>query len=733
MKGKAPTGTSEKTAIDPVTFAVIKNKLRSIVDEQTLAIQRMSGSPVVNEASDFNNGLFLPESGTSLQMGLRALLHADSLGKMVRSISKECKDNPGISRDDQFYCNDPWRGAIHQSDCGLVAPIFYKNELVAWSGCLAHQIDIGGAHFGSWIPLAQDVYQEAVPIPPIRLVESGRLRRDIWNMLLAHSRLPFLFGLDLKAFIGANNVVKRRFLELADRYGIGTVKAVMNGMVESTESRLRERLREIPDGTYRSVAFLNHDGHQNRLYKIAVTATKKNDTLAIDFTGTDRQAPGFINITESSTLGAVATVVLSCLCFDFDWNGGVFGPLKVKVPSGTLTSAEFPAPVSGGSVNIQFVAIGALHQLCALMLACTDKYRGTEVSAAPGYYAVIFNLGGLNQFGEPFGTMLTDSQATGEGAYSFKDGAPVHMMADTPAANIADIESVENVTPIIYLYRRIVADTGGAGKWKGGNGGGAAFTSHDADALSGVLVGTGNETPQPGLFGGLVGGCNRNVVVRKSNVNDRFRQGRSASNLDELEGEKKDLGTKPGALSVLPGDVFDITFQGAGGYGDPLEREPARVLQDVLARRVSVKCAGSLYGVVIDPQTLKLDAGLTNKRRKAMLKRRLALGKGARRVAQREAEKAVRLMSIGEYLEVVRIGREKVVRCRCGYQFGTSDRNWKESAILLKPPARAAGPYVRLHRDLEIRQYLCPECGRSLCTEVARKGDEILFEVEPAK
>jgi len=304
-------------------------------------------------------------------------------------------------------------------------------------------------------------------------------------------------------------------------------------------------------------------------------------------------------------------------------------------------------------------------------------------------------------------------------------------MADTPASNIADIESIENVTPILYLYRRIVSDTGGAGKWKGGNGGGAAFTLHDVESLTGVLVGTGNETPQPGIFGGLVGGCNRNVVIKKSNIKDRFKQGRSISTLDELEGEKQLLGTKPGALSILSGDIFEITFQGAGGYGDPLEREPGKVLQDVLTQRVSLKSAKQLYGVVINPRTLKLNTAQTSKERKAILERRLASGKGVRKTVQLDAGKAVRLMPIGEYLEVVRIGKKKIVRCRCGYQLGASAKNWKEHAIQIKPSAEATGPFVKLHEDLEIRQYLCPECGLSLGMEVARRGDPLLFEVEP--
>jgi N-methylhydantoinase B len=717
-------------SMDPVTFAVIKNKIREIVESQTIAIQHISGSPIVNEATDFNNGLFLAEDGSSVEIGLRAPLHGDSLSEMVRAITRECRENPGIFEDDQFYCNDPWKGAIHQSDCGMVAPIFYHGDLVMWSGCLAHQIDIGGAQPGSWVPQAEDVFMEAVPIPPVKLVEKGKMRQDIWNVLLAHSRLPFLVALDYKAFIGANNIAKKRFTELADRYGIRVVLEVIKGMLKSTEAKLRDRLREIPNGIYRSVTFLNHDGHQNKLYKVMVTGTKLDDTLTLDFTGTDPQAPGFINITAPSTRGAVASAALPCLCFDMDWNGGIFAPINIIVQPGTLNGAKYPAPVSGGTCNVQFICVGALHHLFALMLACTPKYKDKEVSASPTIYAKIFNLTGLNQFGEPFGTMLTDSQASGEGAFSFKDGAAAHSTADTPAPNIADIETVENIAPVLYLYRRIIADEGGAGKWKGGEGGGAAFTLHNASSLTGTLVGTGNETPQVGLCGGYPGGCGQNSVVKGSDIMEKLGRGEFNHDMAELKGQKIDLGTKPGGFTVLPGDVFEITFEGAGGFGDPLERETERVLEDVINGRVSRLSAEAIYGVVIKPEVLKVDSERTQQKRREILAQRLTDGRTLAQAKQKDATGAVVLMPLGEYLEVIQLEKEKIVRCRCGYQFGPLHQNWKDYASVISPNPEALGPGIKLHKDLEIRQYFCPQCGLSLDVETLRRGESPLFDIE---
>lgn len=265
----------------------------------------------------------------------------------------------------------------------------------------------------------------------------------------------------------------------------------------------------------------------------------------------------------------------------------------------------------------------------------------------------------------------------------------------------------------------------------GGNGGGVAFTPHDVESLAGVLVGSGNETPQPGLFGGLVGGCNANAVINSSSIESIFKKGKTISSINELKGEKKVLTTKPGAIKVTSGDVFEMTFQGAGGYGDPLERPSSLVLRDVINGRVSAEMARQLYGVIIDPQMLKLDADATKRERRQLIKDRLNAGKNLKKTELINASKAIRLISLGEYLEVIKIGQKKIVSCRCGHQFGPATKNWKENAIKIILPPEAAGRHVKLHKDLEIRQFVCPSCGLSLCVETALHADLPLFDIEP--
>lgn len=172
-----------KKSLDPVTYEVVKNKIRSVVKDQASTMRTVSGSPIVTDAFDFNNGIYLP-NGLALTIGLHVLSHADSISTMIKSIQEECAEDPGINDGDQFFSNDPWRGALHQNDVILVTPIFYKGNLVAWAGVTAHQIDMGGMQFNSWCYNAVDVFQEAVPIPPVKLIEKGKLRETFGRRLL---------------------------------------------------------------------------------------------------------------------------------------------------------------------------------------------------------------------------------------------------------------------------------------------------------------------------------------------------------------------------------------------------------------------------------------------------------------------------------------------------------------------------------------------------------------------
>ncbi len=718
-----------QSIVDPITFEVLRNKLQAIVNEQTIALRHVSGSPVVTEAADFNTGICLPD-GTPVMRGQGIIMHASSVAQITRSVIQDCTSNPGIREGDIFYVNDPWKGSLHQSDMGLVAPFFYQGELVAWSGVVLHEIDVGGMVHGSWCPEATEKFQEGVAFPPIKIAEGGNVRHDITSAILSQSRLPLLMALDLKAMIASINIARKRLVELIERYGCEVIKAVLQGLVDRAELAMRKRLRQLPDGTFRGIDFLDHDGHQNKLYKVGVTVIKKGDAITFDFSDTSAQAPGYINCTEVAMHGGVAQIVFLTLAYDLPWNGGILRPIKVIGPKGILCNAEMPSPVSGGTVSASRVLINACTQALSRLLYCSDKFRLEARGVTAGTFMTL-NLRGISQHGEGYGTMLMDAMASGEAGYEFRDGVHGHGHSGAPRTQIPNVENNENFAPIMYLYRRIMPDTGGPGKFRGGNTLGVAFGIHTDRPQEAVLCGHGVESPNSqGVAGGLPGSCAVNTLRKETDFKLNLRQGRLIDRPAELQGKKLDLGAKPGRVTFDPDDVFEYSWQGGGGWGDPLEREPRSVQQDVANGYLSPAYARQAFGVVLDKRTLELRPGESAARRRRMQARRMKSGTLPKPEVVQVAGPAKHLAWIGPDLELAVFKEGKVIRCKCAYQFGPADRNWKDGALCHIRDRRALGPCRKLHRDLEMRQYICPRCGVLHSVEINLKGAPPLSEIE---
>ena len=275
------------------------------------------------------------------------------MSTVIRTIIAEYGESPGIREGDMWILNDSYRGAVHQPDVSIVAPIFHDGVLVAWAGSCAHELDVGGMAFGGWAVHATEVQQESMILPGIRLVEGGELRQDLWQMIMRQSRLPHLLGLDLKAMIAANHVAIRRFRELVERYGAGVVDAVMRAEIAASEAQLRARLRDLPDGVFRAVDYLEHDGHADRLYDVRVAVTKRGDGLHFDFSGSSPQAPGFINCTRAGLVGAVFSAVLPILAPDIRWNEGILNAVEITAPARLCLRPTFALRRAGETFNCQ--------------------------------------------------------------------------------------------------------------------------------------------------------------------------------------------------------------------------------------------------------------------------------------------------------------------------------------------------------------------------------------------
>ncbi len=704
------------SSIDPITFEVVRNKLQAITEEQALTLKAVSGSPVVTEASDFNNGLYLPD-GSIVTMGPQVIFHTGTMSTVIKSILADFKPE-AIREGDMFILNDPYKGAIHQPDVSIVAPIFHEGRHVAWAGSCSHQLDMGGMNFGSWGIGATEIQQEAVLIPGVRIVEQGVLRDDLWRMILGMTRLPNLLGLDLKAMIAANNVAAKRLKELMTRYGMETVEQVMHNEIDFSEKRLRERLRTIPDGVYRARDYLEHDGHSNTLYEVVLSITKQGDSLVFDMAGTSPQAPGFINCTLSGLRGALFTGLLPILAHDIRWNDGVMRPITIKADEGLLCNSSRPAPTSSGTISaawvVQNVAVAALSRMVA-----HAPHLIKEGQAVTKGHMMVMTLAGRGRDGEPFGTFLLDSTAGGGGAYVDHDGLDGSGDYVVPRPTIANVEANEAHGPYLYLYRSFLPDTGGPGEQRGGAGVGLAVTPYDTEGLHAMMLGHGVEVPNAiGLFGGMPGACGKNLLRRQAGDIAKLVGTYTATEALVADKDVKHLGAKPGNIPLAAGDVLAYTFQGGGGYGDPLLRDPQLVLIDVRKGLVSVHAARRQYGVVIADDTV--DAIATAALRETHRTERLEGETPSKPILQRQGKNPTPAIVPTE---------ANRFSCRCGCDLGPVDQNWKDAAHSRAMTASEAGEHIALHNDLELRTFTCPECAALLELEVLRRGSQPLHNV----
>ena len=568
------------TEVSAVLYEVIRSRLLATTEEMRIALQSVSGSPTVTDASDFFTGLFLPD-GSFASMGFQVTFQAPVVGHLVQHINKH-PDKFHVSPGDMFLGNDPYIGALHQNDVQMAGPIFAGGMIIAWAGVEAHETDVGGMDFASWSPKARDVRQEGFRVPCVKLVEGGDIREDFLDVMLTASRLPAQLGLDIRAFVATINVAQDRITSLCERYGSDTVSAVMRRMIDASETRVRARLRELPDGIFQASDFLEHDGHENNLFKIDLKLTKREDSLRFDFSESSPQARGFINCTRSGLEGGVVGALLSMLAYDIPWNEGVVRTSEIIAPDGLICTAIFPAPVGAATVESIWVVSNVATAALNKMLACSRAYGDRAQAVSDGTMAT-FNLGGINQYGEPFGLHLMDPLAGGYAAFATKDGMDAGGPMNSPMPSIADVERNEQVAPLFYLHRRLAPDSGGAGRYRGGRSAEVALTLSGIAQAEALIMTHGAEVPNTaGFFGGWPGG-----TVKQSMGWSCVTHGKP------VDGRWENFGPKPGLMRITNHDVFSVTWQGGGGWGDPIDRDPVQVLADLNARAISRDAARS--------------------------------------------------------------------------------------------------------------------------------------------
>lgn len=577
-----PSPTEVK--IDPIVTTIVQRKLEAIAEEIADTLLRTTRSSLLSQAGDLGCAVLGPK-GELLAGAEHVPILALSLGFTCEAVVGRFGDD--IGPGDVFMHNDVFSGSPQNSDAGILIPVFRDSALVAWVASRGHQLDIGGPVPGGCNPLATEVWQEALRIPPVKVVEDGVMRTDVWNLVFANIRARETVEADMLAQIGACRVGARELGAFIDKYGAEAFTTHCGAMLAAGERMMRAALSRIPDGTYRGSSVVNTDmWGELEQHDLHVAVTIEGDRLEVDFTGTAPQTKGYANAPLASSSSATTMALFAIVGAEIPHNDGVLRPLTLTIPEGTMLNPRFPAATFYGnfmSVHIYEAIMDALRDAvpAAVGAAWNRAYDIRTAGIDPRHerlYAEIHFLG------------LKGGTGAVQGLDGYSQGSPVFA----PALRTQDYELNEAQHPHFIVRHEYLTDSAGVGEWRGGLGV-VYYCQLDGEALVTVTQGDGLLQGARGVHGGGAGTLNQIV-------------------LEAPDGRRRELRAMEITPDVAQGTVVHQRSGGGGGYGDPLARNVERVRADVQDALVSVEAARRDYGVVVtldDHGTALVDAEAT--------------------------------------------------------------------------------------------------------------------------
>ncbi len=612
----------------PVLFEVLRHRIEEIVAEAYYTLARCSGNPIIADSGDHEEAL-LDANGSTVMVAGGIVEWTYSLEAAGKHLIEAYTDNPGIYDGDQFVFTDCYKANVHHMDIQVLSPIFWEGRRVAWIVTAGHTMDIGGIDPAGYMLRAENVFQEGLHLPGIKIVERGVRRKDVEDSLKGMTRQPDLFMLDISARIAANNVSSKRLKETFEKYGIDTVLTVFQELQDYSERLARAKLRKIPDGTWHAVHYMEPIREEESYLKLELTATKENDELTLDFTGSSPQSRGSQNIAKPGTMSNALCSYLTMFAYDIPWSSGVWRPIKWIIPDETIVNPKFPAAVStntpsGGGTE----TIILMQDIMAQMLLSSEELKEDVYAGVSGGFTCTIDHG-LDKAGELFITVHNmDVLICGMGALADRDGEEACANVWTPKSQVDNLEALEELFPWLFLCKKEVIDTGGSGKFRGGVGTFQAVIPWDTDSSIELhSLGLGYEARGTyGLAGGYPSTNSLQMIIRDSDILEQFRRREFLSDVNEINGKRENRSAL-GIYKLNPGDVLIQYQNGGGGFGDPIDRDPRSVAKDVERGYVSLETAKETYGVLIDPDTFEVNHEATEERRQAITTERLRVGR----------------------------------------------------------------------------------------------------------
>ncbi len=558
--------------IDPITLAVLKGRLEQVADEMDATLFRSAFNPIIAEAHDASHGLYHAVTGETLVQGKSGLpIFVGAMAFAVKAVIDKAAKDGNLQDGDVYIFNDPYDGGTHLSDFKLVRPFFRNGKVFCYLASVGHWHDVGGNVPGNYNPVATECFQEGMVIPPVKLYAAGSLRQDVVDILRANTRLPdSLYG-DMNGQVNALDLGNRRLNALLDEYGDGTVTEALDELKKRAALQFRSLIRDLPDGRYAAEDFLDNDGIRDEALRIGLEVVIEGEHLTLDFSRTSPACAGPVNIARSTAIAA-CYVAIKHIFPDVPANSGVLEPVKFVIPETSLISVKAPKPVGGYTETILRV-IDVIFSAFAQI--APDRVNGCAYGTINA-----LSLAGYRKDGRRW--VMFSFFGGGHGGHPQGDGLN-HGNAPISMATIPPLEILEAAYPVAFTEWSLRADSGGAGKHRGGLG--AVYEiellEEEADLF---LFGERGKYAPSGVLGGQAASRNRFVYPK---------DGKPA---------------EPGMVSKLhdaklkKGERIRLETPGGGGYGPPAERRQESIAEDLRLGYVSEEGAARDYK---KPATMK--------------------------------------------------------------------------------------------------------------------------------
>lgn len=577
--------------LDPVTFEVLRSSFEYICGRMSTVLQKASFSPIIYDMVDFSNAIYnerLELLGQTANCPVHiAAMHFSAQASVAHFGFESLR--PG----DIFVLNDPYSGGTHLNDMTFTMPVFHDGHILGFAVSRGHWTDVGGGAAGGQA-FGTHIAGEGLRLPPLRMYENYRVNEDLLRIIVNNTRTPQYIKGDLQAHFAALRVAEAELQRIAARYGLETVRRGMREVLDYTERLTRKAIREIPGGTYRAVDYADTDGISDEPVRIEVALTVDGDRIIVDFEGSDPPVAGGINSPMANTYSAVYYSLKFFLSPDAPANSGSFRPIEIRLPERSWLNAKWPSPTIGCTTLTSSKITAAIWK--ALSDAIPDRAVAPTFAECNWFVCSVKDPAS----GENF--VFSDLPAGGWGGTPRHDGMSV---TQDPLGNCANLsaEVAELLFPIRYESFDLRADSAGAGRNRGGLGSRLSITLLGPAEVSIETART--RTGSPGVAGGA-----ESVAQRVARVG-------ADGTLDVIGGISPD-GQWHNPLRgkrLDAGDRFEVLTTGGGGWGDPLLREPERVLEDFLDEYVGLAQARDKYGVVIDPESRTVDREATARER----------------------------------------------------------------------------------------------------------------------